>query len=68
MGNKLLMAVNVLAGAMVAGAETTYYRDSRRRGEIRPVASKALRPRIATARRPISNGGCGAARTSWRTM
>lgn len=28
MGNKLLMAVVVLAGAMVAGAETTYFRDS----------------------------------------
>ena len=28
MGNKLLMTVIVLAGAIVAGAETTYYRDS----------------------------------------
>ena len=28
MGNKLLMTVIVLANAMVAGAETTYYRDS----------------------------------------
>ena len=28
MGNKLLMAVVVLTGAMVAGAKTTYFRDS----------------------------------------
>ena len=28
MGNKLLMTVIVLAGAMVAGAQTTYYRDA----------------------------------------